>query len=68
MEKFLMKGPSNIKHCLSAHGYKRQNLSQKDFNTVKNPDLFTSLLADKIKDIKEPDKLNSATLSLNKAE
>ena len=61
-----MKDPLNIESCLSVHGYNRQNLSQKDFNTVKNPDLFTSLLADKIKDIKEPDKLNSATSSLNK--
>ena len=61
-----MKGPSNIKPCFSTHGYNRQNLSKKDFSTLKNPDLFTSLLADKIKDIQEPDKLNSATLSLNK--
>ena len=61
-----MKGPSSIASCFSVYGCNRQNLSQKDFNTVKNPDLFTSLLADKIKDIKDPDKLNSATLSLNK--
>lgn len=61
-----MKGPSNIKPCFSTHGYKRQNISQKDCNTVKNTDLFTSLLADKIKNIKDPDKLYSATLSLNK--
>ena len=61
-----MKGPSNIKPCLSTHGYNRQNLSQKDFNSVKNPDLFMSLLADKIKHIKDPDNPNSATLSLNK--
>jgi hypothetical protein len=61
-----MKGPSNIKPCLPAHGYNRQNLYQKDFNTVKNPDLFISLLADKIKNIKDPVELNSATLPLNK--
>lgn len=61
-----MKGPSNIEPCISMHGYNRQNLSQKDFNTVKNPDLFITLLADKIKNIKAPDKLNSATLPLNK--
>ena len=61
-----MKGPSNIKPCLLTHGYNRQNLSQKDFNTVKNPDLFITLLADKIKNIKEPDNLNTATSSLNK--
>ncbi|MCJ7538043.1 MAG: lytic transglycosylase domain-containing protein [Desulfobacterales bacterium] len=61
-----MKVPSNIESCLSTHGYNRQNLSQKDFNTVKNPDLFITLLADKIKNIKDPDKLNSATLPLNK--
>jgi len=59
-----MKGPSNIEPCPSTHGYNRQNLSQKDFNTVKNPDLFITLLADKIKNIKDPDKLNSATLPL----
>ena len=61
-----MKGPSNIKPCLSTHGYNRQNLSQKDFNSLKNPDLFISLLADKIKHIKDSDNPNSATLSLNK--
>ena len=61
-----MKVPSNIESCLSTHGYNRQNLSQKDFNTVKDPDLFITLLADKIKNIKDPDKLNSATLPLNK--
>jgi len=61
-----MKGPSNIESCLSTQGYNRQNLSQKDFNTVKNPDLFITLLVDKIKNIKGPDQLNSATLPLNK--
>jgi len=61
-----MKVPLNIESCLSTHGYNRQNLSQKDINTVKNPDLFITLLADKIKNIKAPDKLNSATLPLNK--
>ncbi|MCW8892624.1 MAG: lytic transglycosylase domain-containing protein [Deltaproteobacteria bacterium] len=61
-----MKGPSNIKPCLSTHGYNRQNLSQKNFNTKKNPDLFTSLLADKIKNIKNPDTLNSVPIPLNK--
>lgn len=61
-----MKGPSNIESCLYAHGYNKQNLSQKDFNTVKNPDLFITLLADKIKNIKNPDKLNSASFPLNK--
>jgi Transglycosylase SLT domain len=61
-----MKGPSNIEPCLFTHGYKRRNLSQKDFNTVKNPDLFITLLADKIKNIKDPDKPNSAALPLNK--
>ncbi len=61
-----MKGPSNIESCLLTHGYNRQNLSQKDFNTVKNPDLFITLLADKIKNIKEPDNLNTATSTLNK--
>ena len=61
-----MKGPSNIEPCLSAHGYNRQNLSQKDFNTVKNSDLFITLLADKIKNIKDPGKLNSATSPLSK--
>ena len=61
-----MKGPSNIKPCLLTHGYNKQNLSQKDFNTVNNPDLFISLLADKIKHIKDPDNPNSAGLSLNK--
>jgi len=61
-----MKGPSNIESCFLTHGYKRQNLSQKDVNTLKNPDLFITLLADKIKTIKEPDKLNSETLPLNK--
>ena len=60
-----MKGPSNIECCLSAHGYKRQNLSKKDFNTVKNPDLFMTLLVDKIKNINDPDKLNSGALPLN---
>jgi len=61
-----MKGPSNIESCLSTHGYNRQNLSQKDFNTVKNPDLFITLLADKITNINAPDKLNSDRLPLNK--
>jgi hypothetical protein len=61
-----MKGPSNIESCLSTHGYSRQNLSQKDFNKVKNPDLFIALLADKIKSIKDPDKLDNASLPLNK--
>jgi len=61
-----MKGPSNIESCLLTHGYNRQNLSQKDFNTVKNPDLFITLLADKIKNIKESDNLNTATSTLNK--
>jgi hypothetical protein len=60
-----MKGPSNIESCLPAHGYNRKNLSKKDFNTVKNPDLFMTLLADKIKNIKDPNKLNSAALPLN---
>lgn len=60
-----MKGPSNIESCLSTHGYNTHNLSQKNFNTVKNPDLFITLLADKIKNIKDPDKLNSAPLPLN---
>ena len=59
-----MKGPSNIESCLLTHGYNRQNLSRKDFNTVKNPDLFITLLADKIKNIKEPDNLDTATSSL----
>ena len=61
-----MKGPSNIESCLLTQGYNRQNLSRKDFNTVKNPDLFITLLADKIKNIKEPDNLNTATSTLNK--
>jgi hypothetical protein len=61
-----MKGPSNIEPCLSMHGYNRQDLSKKDFNTVKNSDLFTRLLADKIKNIKNPEKQNSAELPLDK--
>ena len=61
-----MKGPSNLESGRLTHGYNRQNLSQKDFNTLKNPDLFITLLADKIKNIKEPDKLNRAALPLNK--
>ena len=61
-----MKGPSNIESCLLTQGYNRQNLSRKDFNTVKNPDLFITLLADKIKNIKDPVELNSATLPLTK--
>jgi len=61
-----MKGPPNIGSCFLTQGYNRQNLSQTDFNTVKNPDLFITLLADKIKNVKEPDTLNSATLPLNK--
>jgi len=60
-----MKDPSNIEFCLSTHGYNRQNLSPK-LNTAKNPDLFITLLADKIKNIEDPDKLNSAALPLNK--
>jgi len=61
-----MKGPSNIESCFLTHGYNRQNLSQKDFSTLKNPDLFITLLADKIKNINQPDKLGGETLSLNK--
>jgi hypothetical protein len=61
-----MKSPSNIKSCLSTHGYNRQNLSQKDFNMVKNPDQFIALLADKINNIKSEDKPNNALLPLNK--
>jgi hypothetical protein len=61
-----MKGPSNIDFCLSTYGYNGQNLCEKDINTVKNPDLFIKLLANKIKNIKDPDKLNSGTLPLNK--
>jgi len=61
-----MKGPSNIESCLLTHGYNRQNLSQKDFSTLKNPDLFITLLADKIKNIKESDKLNTSASPLNK--
>ena len=61
-----MKSPSNIESCLSVHGYNRQNLSQNDFNTVKNSDLFIKLLADKIKRNMEPDKQNAAVLPLNK--
>jgi len=61
-----MKGPSNIESCFSVHGYNRQNLSQKDFKTVKNSDLFTILLEDKIKNIKNPEKQNSGALPLDK--
>ena len=61
-----MKGPSNIESCPLTQGYNRQNLSLKDFNRVKNPDLFITLLADKIKNIKEPVNLNTATATLNK--
>ena len=61
-----MKCPSNIASYFSVNGYNRQDLSQKDFNTVKNSDLFTMLLADKIKNIKDPEKQNSATSSLDK--
>ena len=61
-----MKGPSNIESCLSTHGYNRQNLSQKKFNTVKNPDLFITLLTDNIKNIQYPDKLNSAASPISK--
>ena len=61
-----MKCPSNIASYFSVNGYNRQDLSQKDFNTVKNSDLFTMLLADKIKNIKNPEKQNSATSSLDK--
>ncbi len=61
-----MKGPSNIESCLSTRGDNRQKLSLKDHNTVKNPDLFVKTLADKIKNIKDPDKLSAATLPLNK--
>lgn len=61
-----MKGPSNIESCLFTHGNNNQYLSQKDFNTVKNPDLFVTLLSDKIKNIKDSEKLNSTMLPLNK--
>ena len=61
-----MKGPSNIASCFSVYGYNRQNLSQKDFNAMKNPDLFTMLLEDKIKSIKNPENQNSAALPLDK--
>ena len=61
-----MKGPSNIESCFSVYGYNRQNLSQKDINAVKNSDLFTMLLADKINNIKNPEKQNSAWLPLDK--
>jgi hypothetical protein len=61
-----MKGPSNIESCLLTHGYNKQDLSRKDFSTAKNPDLFITLLADKIKNIKNPDIANSTRLSLNK--
>jgi len=61
-----MKGPSNLEPCLLTHGYNRQNLSQKDFSAVKNPDRFMTLLADKIKNLKEPENLNDATSSLDK--
>jgi hypothetical protein len=61
-----MKGPSNIASCFSVYGYNRQNLSQKDFNTVKNSDLFTMLLEDKIKNLENSEKQNSAALSLDK--
>ena len=61
-----MKGPSNLEPCLLTHGYNRQNLSRKDFNTVKNPDLFITLLTDKIKNLKEPENLNAETSSLDK--
>jgi hypothetical protein len=61
-----MKGPSNIESFLFVHGYNRRNLSQEDFNTAKNPERFITLLTDKVKNIKDPDKLNNAELSLNK--
>lgn len=61
-----MKGPSNIESCLSAYGNNRHNLSEKDFNTVKKPDLFVTLLADKIRNIKDSDKLNSVARPLKK--
>ena len=61
-----MKGPSNIDSCLSMHGYSGKNLSQKEFNTFKSPDLFITLLTDKIKNIKDSDKLDSAAIPLNK--
>ena len=60
-----MKCPSNIGSFFSVYGYNRQNLSQKDFNTVKNSDLFTMLLEDNIKNIKKPEKENSASLPLD---
>lgn len=61
-----MKGLSNIKPYISTHGSNSSNLSQKDFHTVKNPDLFITLLADEIKNRKDSDRLNAATLPLNK--
>jgi hypothetical protein len=61
-----MKGPSSIASCFSVYGCNRQNLSQKDFNTMKNSDLFTMLLEDKIKNIKNPEKQNSAAMPLDK--
>jgi SLT domain-containing protein len=61
-----MKGPSNIASYFSVHIHNRQNPSQKDFNGVKNSDLFTMLLEDNINNIKNPEKQNSAALPLDK--
>lgn len=61
-----MKGPSIIDSCLCRHGCKRQKLFNQDINTLKRPDVFIKLLADKIKNSKEPDTLNSSAIPLNK--
>lgn len=61
-----MKNPSNIGSCLFTHGYDGQNLSKNNFKTANPPDLFVTLLADKIKNMKDPEKPNSAALPLNK--
>ena len=66
MEKSQMKGPSIIDSCLCRHGCKRQKLFNQDINTLKRPDVFIKLLADKIKNSKEPDTLNSSAIPLNK--
>lgn len=61
-----MKGPSIIRRGLLMHDHHSKKLSQKDFNAVKNPDSFTTLLADEIKSIKNSDKLYSESSPLNK--
>jgi soluble lytic murein transglycosylase-like protein len=60
-----MKSPSNIVSCLSMHGYDRQNIPRKDFNTEKNSDLFIKLLEDNAKNIEDPEKPNRSVLPIN---